>query len=306
MNDMKRPVRTLLATLLIPLGLLAGCSSTPHYASTPGPRPLTRTLGSADDLRIAAGALESGDVQLAGSLYEKALKADPRSVEANLGLGDCLLQTGDMEHARIAYSRAAALAPDSGAPKLALARVALKQRRFDEASRLYRELLARTPNDPAASAGLGTVLDLTGQHEEAQRVYRSALGQHPESMALRIDLGLSLTLAGRPREGANVLLDVAGISDAPPQARQDLALAYGLLGNDAAAEKILLADLPKNSVQDNLRYYARVRAAINNRASQQAAEPVAPATATIPPASNVAQVPVALNEQSRLVAAAGK
>jgi Flp pilus assembly protein TadD len=281
-HTMKRFARTPLVVLLFSLGAIAGCSSTPHYPTVFAPKPLTHTLGSTDDLRIAAGALESGDVQLAGSLYEKALRADPKSVEANLGIGDCLFQTGDLERARIAYARAAALAPEAPAPKLALARVAVKQRHFDDATRLYHALLARTPDDPAASAGLGTVLDLTGHHDEAQALYRSALAHHPESQALRIDLGLSLTLAGKPREGVNVLLDVASIGDAPPQARQDLALAYGLLGNDEAAEKILLVDLPKNSVQDNLRYYARVRAAIRSKAaaSETTRPAESPASAT--------------------------
>lgn len=319
MHTIKHPARALLATLLASLGLMAGCSSTPHYASLPSPKPITRTLGSADDLRIANGALESGDVQLAGSLYEKALKADPKSVDANLGIGDCLFQTGDLERARISYAQAAALAPDALAPKLALARVALKQRRFDEASNLYHELLARTPDDAAASAGLGTMLDLTGRHGEAQAVYRSALVHHPESQALRIDLGLSLTLAGQPREGANVLMDVASIGNAPPQARQNLALAYGLLGNDEAAEKILLIDLPKNSVQDNLRYYASVRAALKNKAATAQAvhpEPVANVTAAavspgearvasiLPAASRVPTPMPRLPDQPRLVEAA--
>lgn len=279
MNYANRPLRALMAALAISAGTLAGCASTPHYTSSiPVPRPLSRMPGSADDLRIASGALQSGDLQLAASLYEKALKTDPRSVEANLGLGDCLFQAGDMERARIAYGRAAAVAPDLAAPRLALARVALRQRRFDDAEQRYRALLAQTPEDPAASAGLGTLLDLKGEHDEAQAIYRRALASHPDSMALRIDLGLSLTLSNRPREGANVLLDVAGIADAPPQARQDLAFAYGLLGNDDAAEKILLADLPKTSVQDNLRYYARVRGALNRAAApdQTSSASVAP------------------------------
>jgi len=311
-NLMKRPARTFLAALAVCLGALGGCSSTPHYATTSAPKPLTRTIGSIDEIRIAAGALGSGDVQLAGSLYEKALKADPKSVEANLGLGDCLSATGDLERARIAYGRAAALAPDVPAPKLALARVALKQRRFDEASQFYRELLARTPDEPAASAGLGTALDLTGRHDEAQTVYRSALAQHPESEALRIDLGLSLTLAGKPRQGVNVLLDVASIGNAPPQARQDLALAYGLLGNYGAADKILLADLPKNSVQDNLRYYASVRAAMISQASRaqfMSSEPAAGATinAVLPGEARVAGVAPAgaASEGTKKVASGG-
>lgn len=310
MNDRSLPIRALLAALVVPFALLAGCSSTPRYTPAPAPKPLTRELSSADDLRIATGALESGDVQLAGSLYNKVLKANPRSVEANIGLGDCLFQSGDLESARISYNRAAALAPDAPAPKLALARVALRQRRFDEASKLYHQLLSRTPEDPAASAGLGTVLDLTGHHEEAEALYRGALAHHPDSMALRIDLGLSLTLAGRPREGANVLLDVTSIPDAPPQARQDLALAYGLLGNDEAAEKILLTDLPRNSVQDNLRYYARVRAALGAHEQTVQDAPQPPASVSMSANSNVtvnaAAVPAATTHVAALLPATAR
>ncbi|PLZ03381.1 hypothetical protein CY652_06135 [Burkholderia sp. WAC0059] len=272
--------------LVLALGLLAGCSSTPRYASTlPEPKPITKTLGATDDLRIANGALESGDLDLAQSLYEKALKHDPKSVEASLGLGDCLYQQDDLEHARLAYEHAVALAPDTPAPQLALGRIAIRQRRFDDAAQRYRALLAKTPNDPAASAGLGTVLDLEGQHAQAEAVYRGALALHPDSQALRIDLGLSLVLSNQPREGANVLLDVAGIPDAPPQARQDLALAYGLLGNDDAAQKILLTDLPKASVEDNLRYYARARAALQSQPQADAAIPVASAVSQVPGAA---------------------
>jgi Flp pilus assembly protein TadD len=82
---------------------------------------------------------------------------------------------------------------------------------------------------------------------------------------LSVNLGLSLILSGNPREGANVLLDVTRYPAAPPQARQDLALAYGLLGNKEAAAEILGHDLPKASVQDNLRFYEIQRERLEQR-----------------------------------------
>jgi Flp pilus assembly protein TadD len=90
---------------------------------------------------------------------------------------------------------------------------------------------------------------------------RSALKANPGDPMLSINLGLSLVLGGNAREGANVLLDVTRYPDAPPQARQDLALAYGMLGNVDAAAEILSKDLPKASVDDNLRFYATQRVA---------------------------------------------
>jgi Flp pilus assembly protein TadD len=56
-----------------------------------------------------------------------------------------------------------------------------------------------------------------------------------------------------------VLLDVTRFPDAPPEARQDLALAYGMLGNPEAAAEILSKDLPRSSIDDNLRFYALQR-----------------------------------------------
>jgi Flp pilus assembly protein TadD len=94
-----------------------------------------------------------------------------------------------------------------------------------------------------------------------------------------VNLGLSLTLSGDPREGANVLLDVTRFPAAPPQARQDLALAYGLLGNREAAAEILSRDLPKASVEDNLRYYDIQRELMSRPTSAQPAAPSAIPTA---------------------------
>jgi Flp pilus assembly protein TadD len=86
---------------------------------------------------------------------------------------------------------------------------------------------------------------------------------------------MSLILGGDPRAGANVLLDVTRFPAAPPQARQNLALAYGLLGNTEAAAEILSKDLPKASVQDNLRFYEIQRARLGQPAAN--AEPAPPA-----------------------------
>jgi Flp pilus assembly protein TadD len=220
---------------------------------------MQRNVGPTSDLHIAASALSSGNTELALTLYEKALQADPNSIEAQLGLADTMYQAGDLERARVLYASAAGAAPSNPGPKLGLARVALRQRRLDDAATLYHALVVQLPDSPVAAEGLGTVLDLQGRHDEAQTIYRTALRVHPEAQGLTTDLGLSLILANRPREGANVLLDIAGLTNAPPQARQNLALAYALLGNMNAAKRILQADLPPASVEDNLRFYETLR-----------------------------------------------
>jgi Flp pilus assembly protein TadD len=250
--------RSLAAASAVAAVLLAGCASSGSF--NPRPVSMQRNVGAASDLRLADSALASGSTEFASSLYERALQADPNSLEAQLGLADTMYQAGDLERARVLYARAASAAPSNPGPKLGLARVALRQRRLDDAAALYRPLVAEHPDNEVAAEGLGTALDLQGRHAEAQAVYRAALRVHPEAQGLTTDLGLSLILANKPREGANVLLDIAGLANAPPQARQNLALAYALLGNTNAAKKILQADLPPGSVEDNLRFYRTLRA----------------------------------------------
>ncbi|OTP79282.1 tetratricopeptide repeat protein [Caballeronia sordidicola] len=243
-------------------------------------RPVTRNSApsSMSELRIAQSALDSGNIDLATTLFEKVVKADPHSVPGLAGLGDTLYAVGDFTRAGVYYERASAADASAAAPLVGSARVAIRQRRFDDAIATYRKVLARTPDEPMSSAGLGVALDMKGDHAAAQAVLRQALKTNPGDPVLSVNLGLSLVLSGNPREGANVLLDVTRFPGAPPQARQDLALAYGLLGNDDAAAQILGRDLPKASVRDNLRFYEAQRArmgAVTSGAALPTAVPLA-------------------------------
>ncbi|RDV00134.1 tetratricopeptide repeat protein [Trinickia dinghuensis] len=251
---------------LLAAGSMTGCASGPRIET----RPVVATHGvdKSTDLRIAESALESGDTQLAASLFEKALKADPSSSRAELGLADAIYQAGDLARAGMLYAHVAAGAPDDPRAQLGLARVALRERNLDDAVARYRRLLAAHPDNPVAAEGLGAALDLQGKHGEAQAVYRAALARHPEAQGLKTNLGLSLILDRRARAGANVLLDIAGLPDAPAQARENLALAYGVLGNAEAAKRILTADMPAASAEDNLRFYQNLRARWSTPSSQ--------------------------------------
>ncbi|MEC5409212.1 tetratricopeptide repeat protein [Paraburkholderia sp. MPAMCS5] len=266
-------------TLAVPLvsALLAGCASGGAF----NPRPIASSANPSGttDLHVAEGALRAGDIELATTLFEKSLTANPNSAQALLGLGDSMYLSGDLARARSLYERAAQQLPDKAAAQLGLARVALKQRRLDDAAALYRALMAAQPDNPVVSEGLGAVLDLEGRHADAQAVYRRSLAAHPEEQGLRVDLGMSLILENRPREAANTLLDIAGLPNAPLQARQNLALAYGLLGNTEAAKQILLVDLPPSSADDNLRFYQSLRDRLADNTARGAGANAAAVTA---------------------------
>lgn len=275
-------VRILCLTVLSGLLLLSGTACTTTERVTEA-RPATRNSspGTMGELRIATTALDSGNIELATSLFDKVVKADPKSVAGLTGLGDTLYAVGDFTRAGVYYQRASSFDPAAVAPQIGIARVAIHQRRFDDAISTYQGVLSRMPGDPMASAGLGAALDLKGDHAGAQTVLRQALKANPGDPLLSVNLGLSLVLGGNPREGANVLLDVTRYPEAPPQARQDLALAYGLLGNDEAAAEILGKTLPKASVQDNLHFYEIQRALLTQTPGHSATVATAVPTASI-------------------------
>jgi Flp pilus assembly protein TadD len=245
-------------SILAMLVLATGCTTTSHVSQMQSVS-LNSNPSSMSELHIADVALNSGDVGMATTIYERVARANPNSVLALTGLGNTLYAVGDFTRAGVYFEQAHKLDPAAEAPQLGIARVAIHQRRFDDAVKTYREVLAKSPQDMQASSGLGVALDMQGNHEQAQAVLREALLNHPGDPTLSINLGLSLVMGGDPRQGANVLLDVTRYPAAPPQARQDLALAYGLLGNSDSAREILSQDLPKDQIEDNLRYYAAVR-----------------------------------------------
>jgi Flp pilus assembly protein TadD len=248
-------------------------------------RPVMRNSDPSDmsELHIASTALDSGNIDLATNLFEKVVAADPKSVAGLTGLGNTLYTVGDFTRAGVYYERASQIEPTAVSPMIGIARVAIHQRRFEDAIAMYRKVLATTPDSVLAAAGLGAALDLMGDHAGAQAELRRALVTSPGDPMLSINLGLSLVLGGDPREGANVLLDVTRFPAAPPQAIQDLALAYGMLGNTQAAAEILGRDLPKASVDDNLRFYEiqRGRAGVPVSAGHSSSAMNAASSATV-------------------------
>jgi len=240
---------------------LVGCAA-------PGPTTQVQALTAFDneavqasDMRIADSALQSGDLDVAISIYYRVTQSHPTLLRAWLGLADAHFLSGELETARLVYNEVLQRFPDQQLDaRLGLARIALRHRQLADAVAHYEFILAQSPNHPLALAGLGVAYDLAGNSAQAQATYRRGLSAYPDHAALRANLGLSLALGGQPREAVNILLGVTGVSNQIPQGRNNLALAYGLLGRDDAAESILLTEQARGTAQDNLEFYRYVRA----------------------------------------------
>ncbi|WP_323011637.1 tetratricopeptide repeat protein [Castellaniella sp.] len=238
--------------------LLAACSA-PQTVVRPIDTLQDTTALAAGELRIAASALQSGDVPVALSLYSELSKTHPKNVDVWVGLGDAHFLSADYAAARASYNRALQLSPGLLEARLALARVDIRVRNLDQAILQYQAMLVDSPDDPLVLSGLGVAYDLSGQRGLAQETYRKGLGKHSGNEILRTNLGLSLALDGKPREAVNVLLGYDGVNHGLPQRRDNLALAYGLLGREDTAENILLSYQSRGQVQDNLAFYRYLR-----------------------------------------------
>lgn len=246
---------TIVAMILL---LLTACA-TPRTDVRPIETVQSGAALGAGELRIAASALQSGDVAVARSLYTELSEKHPRNIAVWMGLGDAYFLTADYQAARTAYERARALDSNRPEAQLALARIDIRERNLDQAQGRYQAVLADRPGHVIALAGLGVTYDLSGQNDLAQQTYRKGLEMHGNDEVLRTNLGLSLALSGKPREAVNILLGYDGVTDSLPQRRDNLALAYGLLGREDAAENILLTYQTRGQAQDNLEFYRYLR-----------------------------------------------
>jgi tetratricopeptide (TPR) repeat protein len=220
----------------------------------------------------------------AASLYRRAVRANPKSLEARLSLGLLLARQGKLDEARPELVAATELDPGQAGPALkarawrALAQIdrsadatqasndlleALKLSpetpadtllaanlaesagQYDAAESAYRRLLSKDPNSVEAQSGLAHVLTLRKQYPEAETLLRSALEHAPDNPALNAQL--AALLAAQDKAEALPLLEK--LHDAHPENQAITRMLGDVLtqaGDAAAADKLYAALLAAN------------------------------------------------------------
>lgn len=225
----------------------------------PGLGPVQETRGRID--------LLLGRPADAADAFRQALKAQPLSVEARLGLATALgrqgrseeaarefrravetqpgwwsthshlgvfqLTTGDLEGAVASFRKALELSPDNTRVLENLG-VALQQLgRHDEAIAEYRRSIEIRPTASALS-NLGTCLFVLGRYDEAVRAYERAASMNPGNATLWLNLGDALRWNGAPQDGAAkayrraIGILEADLALAPRDADHETSLALAL------------------------------------------------------------------------------
>ena len=219
---------------------------------------------------LAAVLLESGNLSLAGDVYDYLVRHFPEQTRYVLRYADILQRVGkrewavellesqvvDDEHYRamlhyyrgeyaaaaVKWGRLAAGAPEDFSSRKNLAAVNAARGDTTGAIRWYREALALNPQNIAVREALGELLLATGAPAEAANVYAQGLEIDPTNVTFHLNLGITRVRSGDTVGAVQVWK--AGIAAAPdsPRLHNNLATAYAILGeHDLAIETLRAA-----------------------------------------------------------------
>lgn len=121
----------------------------------------------------------AGDIVTAGTLYERALAADPADAALKHDYAILLLQTGRMREAADRLREARHLAPDAPRLLLALAACLRASDALDEALQVADEAVMRLPRDPVAWMLKGSIGVRAGHYRQAEADLRKSLSLGP-------------------------------------------------------------------------------------------------------------------------------
>ncbi len=186
---------------------------------------------AADCTTLAWYRAASGDQGGAAALFERALKMNPREVEAMVGLAGLHRTAGRLRDAALACDAALAIAPDYAEAWLERAYAMAAGGVMTEARRCYDEVLARAPVHgglrAAAHAGIATIAARDGEAEAGRRHARAALAidaGHTGAIAALATIEIE---AGNAQAARDLVEPALARMSAPAPERVELLHALG-------------------------------------------------------------------------------
>ncbi len=184
-------MRTLPIAALLLLAACANSGTNGQAGTTPG-------------IDVAQAALRGGSPQVALRVDDGLLAKDPRNVAALINRGDAQTALQQLDAASASYADALRADPQSVAARIGLGRLRLTTDP-SAAETLFNDALQRAPRNAAALNNLGIARDLLGRHDEAQAAYRQAIGIDPQMSGAQVNLALSMAMAGRANDATPLL-----------------------------------------------------------------------------------------------------
>jgi tetratricopeptide (TPR) repeat protein len=149
-------------------------------------RPAPREPETAPSLaRTAKGLVETGAYEKALTLYENALRLDPRHMPSLEGQAQCLVQLERSREALALYRRILERDPKHAGAWQAIARIQAADRSWRECLETLEQVLRLRPSDSAALELRGDALTNLGRRPEALSAYEAAATVNPSDESLR-------------------------------------------------------------------------------------------------------------------------
>jgi len=163
-------------------------------ARTRPPRQFGRRSIARVNPGVAAGyaAYQTGDLEAARRNYRQALRAEPRNIDALLGLAAVELRAGQYAAADRYYQQVLRLDPRN--PHANAGMLALRSQQFNPvaAESRVKSLLAREPGAEGLQFTLGNQYAQQSRWNEAQQAYFKALASEPSNPDFAYNLAVSL------------------------------------------------------------------------------------------------------------------
>jgi tetratricopeptide (TPR) repeat protein len=131
-------------------------------------------------LAEGARAMQSKDYAGAVKAFSEALRADPKNVEALLGLGEAHQRGGQFAEAEVMLKKCLDYAPDSAVAYHALGLTYFRGDRLNEAMDAFEASIERDGKQALAHHYLGIIASRLKQAQRAEKEFRTALAINPE------------------------------------------------------------------------------------------------------------------------------
>ncbi len=183
-------------------------------------------------LMQAYEALQQGDLALARNLYQQVLLAEPRSIDALLGLGAIAWKEGRIEEASQRYQRVLELEPRNPYAQAGLIAIIGGADPQASESRL-RQLIAREPS-AFLYFTLGNLYADQGQWPGAQQAYFQAYQLQPDNPDYAFNLAVGLEHVGQARPALDYYRKALDLSFRKGRANFDQNLVIQRVGQLSA------------------------------------------------------------------------
>lgn len=157
--------------------------SRPRHDTSDTGEPTAQDIGRAEELFLAASALDNGteeQMESAAALYRRALEADPWLVAALINLGNIHYARNRLAEAQALYEQAVQTAPEFFEAHYNLANVLHDVGRLEEAAGAYTAALELDPGHADAHFYLAVTLEKVGRSAEARPHWRTYQSIAPE------------------------------------------------------------------------------------------------------------------------------